>query len=96
MSEFPFAQLREIAASLRKSDVDFSEHEIAVLAWARATGADEHLAWATWCCGLNSAARLLPRQRVAINTSDRVEDLTAWNYAAAPAPVRVRGSIGVP
>jgi hypothetical protein len=96
MAEFPFDQMRQIAATLRTSDPDLSEHEIAVLAWARATGEDEHMAWATWCSGLNAAARLVPRQRIATNTSDRIDDATFWNCGAAPAPVAVRGSIGVP
>jgi hypothetical protein len=94
MGEFPFDQLRLIAATLRESDLHLSEHEIAVIAWARATGADENMAWATWCSGLNSAPRLLPRQRT--TTGDRVEDLNSWNYSAAPAPVTVLGGIGVP
>jgi hypothetical protein len=79
MADYPFDRMRQIAASLRESDLEFSEHEIAVLAWARATGADQHLAWATWCSGLNSAARLLPRQRAA----ERVADLTGWDVGAA-------------
>ena len=94
MAESPFDRLRQIAASLRESDLDLSEHEIAVIAWARATGADENMAWATWCSGLNSAPRLLPRQRT--SSGDRVEDPTGWNCGAAPAPVTVLGGIGVP
>jgi hypothetical protein len=96
VAEYPFDQLREIATSLRASDIDLSEHEIAVIAWARATGADENMAWATWCSGLNAAARLVPRQRVATNASGQVEDPTAWNCSAAPSPVTVLGGIGVP
>jgi hypothetical protein len=92
VAELAVDRLRQIAVSLRESDLHFSEHEIAVIAWARATGADENLAWATWCSGLNSAPRLVPRQR----TGDRIEDLTGWNCGVAPAPVTVLGGIGVP
>jgi hypothetical protein len=96
VAKYPFDRMREIATSLRESDIDLSEHEIAVLAWARATGADENMAWATWCSGLNAAARLVPRQRVASNTSGQMQDATGWNCSAAPAPVTVLGGIGVP